>query len=133
MYKIPEMPLLAHCWVDFALPTTPDPLDAIEIQCSLSPLRPDEHFLRTPEGSARSTHIIRTIPLAGFRDSYTPDNPGSLFPCSLFEVPQYSGHFYLSVWHQVVGAGFPNEHSRIYVARDPLGLNTVTPPFIGFI
>lgn len=133
-YSYPQMPLLADIWYETDnIPPAGEP-DRTGVHCSLSPLRPNEFFLADSfPGSLFPLHIIRTAADPGFCDNYIPPAPGSLFPTTLFEIPPGSEHWYISMFAHVVGAGFDNEHARVFVARVPNDTPLRYPLFRGWI
>jgi hypothetical protein len=134
-YTYPEMPLFADVWHRAASGDTTEPPDREDVPCSCSPLKPQEFmtgWLTTGHYHAL-THIIRTAVDPAMIDNYLRgDEPGP-FPATLLEIPAGSGHRYYCVHYHVVGAGFSNEHARIYAARWNLGLLEEQPWFVGWI
>lgn len=116
-YIYPQMPLEARTWYAVnGLPVPPVSDDLIP--CSLSPVRPEDYFQTTGiAGVSLATHIIRCPVNPNIGDSILAQEGGTLFPCTVFEVPPGSNHLYACVWYHEVGAGFPNHHARIYVSR----------------
>jgi hypothetical protein len=79
------------------------------------------------------THIIRTAADPELADNYMRGDEVEQFPISFFEIPAGSGHFYGAIWAHVVGAGFSNEHARIFAWRWTTGLLADLPWFVGWI
>jgi len=117
MFTIPEMPLVALAWYDAADIDPPGPADA-ELPISLSPITTGD-FMRAEvrQGSWFVSHIIRTLTNLRIRDSSVLGQPDNIFPATVWEFPPGSGKRYFTVWAHIVGSGFANAHSRVYVAR----------------
>jgi hypothetical protein len=133
VYTMPSFPLTAGVWYDADNVLPPAGL-YVESKVSLSPLKPGEwaaltwHFAElTP------THIIRSLPDPRYRDSTQMISPSTGFPTTIFEVPVGSQHWYAAVWSHEVGAGFPNHHARVFVARHTASDVNGTRTFIGWI
>ncbi len=132
-YAYPQMPLEANVW--YAVNGLPIPPVADDIiPCSISPVRPEDYFQATGiAGVVLATHIIRCPANPRIGDSILAQEGGTLFPCSVFEFPRGSKHFYACAWYHEIGAGFPNFHARIYAARifaqPPAGV----PAFVGWV
>jgi len=133
MYTMPTFPLLANVWFTFNGPLPPADLP-VEVDVSLSPIAPQQYY-QILDGviEARPTHIIRMLPDSRLGDSHTPNEPSNPFPCSLFEVPPGSGHYYAAVWAHQVGAGFPNHHARIFVQRRSAETDAELATYTGWI
>lgn len=116
-YAYPEMPVRAV--VTYRADTIPPSSGGDDqVFISLSPVRPEDWIRATsPQAQLPVTHIIRTAPDRNVGDNYEPGAPGALFPCTVYEVPESSGHYYVVLWYHEVGLGFPNHHARIYVCR----------------
>jgi len=116
-YEMPEFPLDANVWYNLSSTPPARGADALT-SCSLSPVRPEDYFRASaPFETAQPTHIIRCLPDGNMGDSILAGSGGVLFPCTVFEIPEGSEHFYAAVWYHEVGAGFSNHHARIYAAR----------------
>jgi hypothetical protein len=127
------MPLLANVWYEQG-EVEPSMEPDAQVACSLSPIRPEELLQGTAGGGqAETTHIIRTASGQPITDNYYPRGNGSLFPCTVWEFPQDSAHFYVTVWAHVVGRGFPNEHARVYVTRWRFEPTGGPPLFTGWV
>lgn len=134
-YTVPEMPLRADVWFEAPGLPPPGPPDASDVHISLSPLTPNQAITLQSEvsGGGTSTHIIRTLTDLRIADSYTGPPLTLDYPCTVWEVPAGSGHYYRTDWAHIVGAGFPNEHHRVYVTRWKADLSGPKPWFIGYI
>jgi hypothetical protein len=133
-YAPPQLPLRAYVWYEVDDEPAGIPPDAT-LDISLSPIRPED-FLRgtTIATPVPVTHIIRALANNLFRDNLYPGHPPLVWPCTLFECPLDSGHYYATLWAHQVGAGFPNWHSRIYAARiHQIGYDGTPPRFIGYV
>jgi hypothetical protein len=134
-YTYPEMPLRANIWyrTPVAPPTAPPDLE--DIPCSCAPITPSQHavVLAPSEITRAWTHIIRTAVDPKYVDSYMRGDERDSFPMTMLEIPGGSGHFYGVTWAHIVGAGFPNEHARLYAWRWTAGLIADLPWFEGFI
>ena len=111
------------------------PADRDDVPCSLSPTSPEvqaANFVNTDHYHPW-THIIRTAVDPAICDNYLRGDETTLWPISMFEIPQDSGHYYICLWAHQVGAGFPNWHARIYVCRYNLGHLADLPWFTGYI
>jgi hypothetical protein len=134
MYSMPAMPLTANVWYDHhnTVPTEP-PDETLFV--SLSPITPSQWIYTQSVAGApyQPTHIIRTPTNGRLGGNTPPSDPTSVLRASLFECPPKSGHFYWTIDAHVCGAGFPNEHHRLYMVRvggsDPTG----GPGYIGWI
>jgi hypothetical protein len=129
------MPLLANVWYRAAGPPPLGPPDQVEVQCSLSPISPTEHIWgRINTGLYHpTTYIIRSAVDPNYQDSFLRGDEETMWPVTFFEVPAGSGHVYLAIWCHIVGAGFPNEHARIFACRYNLGDLATLPWFVGWI
>ena len=98
-------------------------------------MRPEDFFRATVPflGPMFASHIIRTAPDDRYCENCQFNEPTNIVPGSAFEVPWGSGHLYISIWAHQVGAGFPNHHARIYVARWLDVPSTQPPLFRGWI
>jgi hypothetical protein len=116
-YQPPQLPLVAAVYYEEnSIPPANDASDLLEI--SLSPLRPEDFLLMSTLRLALTpTHIIRCRTNLFLGDNFNPDAPSVLFPCTVFEFPTDSQHWYVCTWAHIIGTGFPNEHSRCYVTR----------------
>lgn len=133
VYTMPAMPLDALVWYEADEAPPLGSADTI-VACSLSPVQPADYFRASGLfNTAQPTHIIRCLADPEMGDSILAGSGGVLFPCTVYEVPAGSGHFYAAAWYHEVGAGFPNHHARVYVSRcwkEPL---PGSPVFRGWI
>lgn len=135
MYTYPEMPLRANVWWEMHAPPADEPPDELDWPLSLSPISPADYFRCTAElqGPYFATHIIRMPTSEKVSESHVPGNATEAYPCTVFEIPAGSGHFYVTTWAHIVGAGFANEHHRVYVTRYGDTLSQAWPLFRGYI
>lgn len=133
MYTIPEMPLEAWVWFSHPGGTPVPPADETAM-VSLSPCRPEDYYRGVQQPTIlQATHIIRALADPRYTDMFDPQVAVAIFPCTCFEIPPGSKHYYIAMWAHQVGAGFPNHHARIYVARGETMLLGEQRPFIGYI
>jgi hypothetical protein len=134
-YTIPAMPLKANVWHRVPGPPPWDILDAHEVDCSCSPIAPAQFAVgfQPSEVDRAWTHIIRTMKDPNYVDNYMRGDERDLWPATAFEIPAGSGKYYIVRWAHVVGAGFPNEHARLFAHRWTDGLLANLPWFEGYI
>ena len=134
-YTVPEMPLAANVWHQAPGIPPPGAPDRTDVPVSLSPLTPSQAIQLQSEstGGGVSTHIIRTLKDDQVAESYIGPPMTLDWPLTVWEVPAGSEHFYLTNWAHVVGAGFSNEHHRVYVTRWPNDPMAPHPWFVGYI
>lgn len=134
-YVYPAMPLLMNVWHRVTGPPPwPDP-DRTTVACSCAPITPSQFgvgFLPSQVDRAW-THIIRTATDPLLVDNYMRGDERDLWPVSAFEVPAGSGNYYIARWCHIVGAGFENEHHRVFAHRWTSGLLADLPWFEGYI
>jgi len=131
-YPPPQLPLIAAVYYEAAgLPPAGDASDLLEI--SLSPLRPEDFLLMGQLHLAQTpTHIIRCRVNPQLAENFNPDSPSILFPCSVFEYPVDSQHWYVCTWAHIIGPGFANEHHRCYVTRMTPSDFADVPEYVGW-
>lgn len=134
-YQYPQMPLRMNVWYTVTnLPPTGPP-DLTDVPCSLSPTKPSEFLQADGSGTGQYliAHIIRTATNVNYADNhYAPAEPvGERM--TVFEVPAGSGHYYMAAFAHVIGAGFANEHHRIFVSRYATGYAVDQPWYRGWI
>jgi hypothetical protein len=134
-YTYPEMPLRMNVWFRATPPPPFGPPDQEDVPCSCSPISPDQQAgVAIPSQVRRAwTHIIRTASSPSFTDNYMRGDEVELYPITFFEIPAGSGHYYGSIWCHITGAGFANEHARIFAWRWTTGLLADLPWFEGYI
>lgn len=118
-YTYPAMPAVARVWYQVGTFPPAQGTHDEAINVSISPIAPS----LAVQGPARlycglaPTHIIRTAPNAKVCENSHQPTQNDPFPCTVFEVPITTGHWYVCLWYHECGYGFDNWHARIYVAR----------------
>ena len=137
MYTYPLMPLKANVWYAGYYLIPPAPPSAApddEVDVSLSPVSPGIFATAGGDYTQRvPSHIIRTATNPRIGGSATTDWEQGLVTATVWEIPPGSGHLYWTINAHVCGAGFSNEHHRVYVQRyKPTGA-TGSPDAPGWI